>query len=605
MIEKKHKHIGILTDDNSLKMLDWVIFAVLAGFCFFTMQHTDIAHTGGSSFSLLNGHLLDFYDYTAEYMVGNNYMISTYILFAIWNIPIRLLGLIDVPTMVIPYGVLMWYKALPTLFYILSAYLIYRIGVQVGLGQNKSKVAAYTFLTMPIAFYSQLVFGQYDIFTVFFVLLGLSFYFKAEDKSLHYFSLLLGIACTFKYFAFLIFVPLLVLREKKITNLLKHMLFFSIPLLIVIVPYLPSEAFQDGVFGFEATSFVLVAGIDVGFGRTSLMPVAWIATCLFAFLHEEITIPKELFQWAIYFGNMVSFFLFSFTLWHPQWLMFAVPFWVFGLIISKRIDVSCLLDIAMMIFFSVYISAEAWHGSVTEGLWNYGAFSSLIEGRTELALKLRDVYGIDISLAWTCFVGILLANTIIKHPKYCMEDLSASIKESFNWIRARFIVGLSVFLIPMLICLFSAINSPKLIYEPSPEAITVTAPIQDGQIIEQIFVSNANVISSVDVMLGTYERTNNFTLKAAVVDAETEEVLATKDINTAELIDNSYEHITFEPIPVKEGKQYRIRFYSEGADETNAVAIYRTNDTPVTESCYAQIDGVPQSFDLLLKVYDK
>ena len=88
-----------------INKLDWCIFVLLASVCFFTMQQGDILHTGGSSFSLLKGHVLDFYEYTAQYLGGNAYMITSYILFAIWNIPIAFLGLVDTPTMSVPYGV--------------------------------------------------------------------------------------------------------------------------------------------------------------------------------------------------------------------------------------------------------------------------------------------------------------------------------------------------------------------------------------------------------------------------------------------------------------------------------------------------------------------
>ena len=37
-----------------------------------------------------------------------SYLPSTYILFAIWNIPMKLLGVIQVPDLEIPYVALMW-----------------------------------------------------------------------------------------------------------------------------------------------------------------------------------------------------------------------------------------------------------------------------------------------------------------------------------------------------------------------------------------------------------------------------------------------------------------------------------------------------------------
>ena len=165
---------------ESIALADWVIFAFFAILCFLSFQQNDITHTGGSSFAYLNGHFLDFYDYNVQYFGGNSYMPSSYLLFAIWNIPIKLLGLMTVPTMTVTFPVVMWYKLLPTIFYLVSGYLIYKIALVIGMGNLKAKLCGYAFLTMQIGFFSQFIFGQYDSFTVFFMLLGLLYYYRKD-----------------------------------------------------------------------------------------------------------------------------------------------------------------------------------------------------------------------------------------------------------------------------------------------------------------------------------------------------------------------------------------------------------------------------------------
>lgn len=600
MIKEK---ISIQSDDGSLKNIDWVIFAVLGAFCFFTMQQGDILHTGGSSISLLNGHFIDFYEYTAEYLVGNNYMITTYILFALWNIPIRLLEIVRVPTMDVPYAVLMWYKALPTLVYILSGYLIFAICQELKLGINKSKIAAYAFMTMPIGFYSQFMFGQYDIFTVFFMLLGLIFYLRPQKRALYYCSLLFGVACTFKYFALLIYAPLILLREKKIGSLLRHALCFTAPVLLAVCPYLASGKFQKGVVGFRATSFVFNAGIDNGFHMTSIIPVLWIVVCIYALLKDESSSLDEIFTWAVFLCNIVLLLCFGLSMWHPQWLLVAVPFWSLSTVTRKRVDVSCILNIMLMLFFSMSV-ANSWPDSLDQQLFSLGIFRDLVAGRTGTALTMRDIYIIvDEDLIWTCFVGILAANTFMSHPKYCSEDLSCNIKATFGWLRARFLVGISIFLIPMLICLVSLLGLPKLSYAPSAESIGVIPPTSDTQILEQIFTPSTGTISRVDIQIGTYMRTNFFTLKVDIVDDATGEVLASMDVDASKLIDNAYEEIHFEPVKVEAGERYRIVIRSEGADDQNTVSIYRTADETATDRGHARLDGIDQAYDLSIKVY--
>lgn len=116
------------------------------------------------------------------------YMPTTYWLFALWNIPLRVLGVMTEATMEAPYAAVMWYKALPVLFYLFSGYLIYDLALLLEMGPRKAKICAYVFLTAPIGFFSQFLFGQYDILTVFFMLLGMRAWLKRQNVRFTFFS---------------------------------------------------------------------------------------------------------------------------------------------------------------------------------------------------------------------------------------------------------------------------------------------------------------------------------------------------------------------------------------------------------------------------------
>ena len=77
---------------------------------------------------IFRGHILDFYEWNVEKAdMYASYMPSTYILFAIWNIPVKLLGILNEPKLEVSYWLMMYYKLLPTLFYLGSSVLIYKI----------------------------------------------------------------------------------------------------------------------------------------------------------------------------------------------------------------------------------------------------------------------------------------------------------------------------------------------------------------------------------------------------------------------------------------------------------------------------------------------
>lgn len=101
--------------------------------------------------------------------------------------------------------------------------------------------------------FSQFIFSQYDIFTVFFMVLGLYLYLEGK---LWQFALAFGMAATFKYHAVLYFLVLILLREKKIRNLIRYAVIMAVPLMVEILPNIGSEAFRRNVFGFGALDYV-------------------------------------------------------------------------------------------------------------------------------------------------------------------------------------------------------------------------------------------------------------------------------------------------------------------------------------------------------------
>ena len=174
LMKKKFKKIENLLNSR-INKLDWFVFGFMAMLCFVVFAHGDIVATAGSSISYLGGHFKDLYDFNYANKVEpvyNVYMPSAYLLFAIWNIPIYLLKIVKCPMpsadIFNGFVATMWYKALPVLFFFGCAYLIFKIAKLVGFSERKAKVISFLFLTTPLAFFSSLIFSQYDSFTLFF-----------------------------------------------------------------------------------------------------------------------------------------------------------------------------------------------------------------------------------------------------------------------------------------------------------------------------------------------------------------------------------------------------------------------------------------------------
>lgn len=434
---------------------DWCLYGIMAIICFFTMQQGDILHTGGSSFALLKGHILDFYEYNAQYMQGNNYMLSTYILFALWNIPIALFGIVDVPTWDVPFGVLMWYKLLPTLVFVASSLVVFRISELLGLSKQKSQIISYIFLTTPVAFFSQFIFGQYDVFTVFFILLALYFYFKEGKNNIIYFALFFGIAGTFKYHAFLFFVPLLLLKEKKVLGIIKNVSFGVLPLVLINLPYISSEKFKTGVGGFGALDYILSASVSVFGTEIHIVPLVWLIVCVFAYLKEVQDVSNKN-RWSIFVCNIILVLAFGFTYWHPQWLMLATPFMALSFCVSERKQILCIIDIAFSVVFFMFV-VNAWPDHVDQTLFSLGVFGEKIVPQLSSTLKMRNLYPVtDRNLLFTGIAGLLIVRALILYPNNPQTEDICSERAELNWIKGRFWISILSFVIPMFICFNSA-----------------------------------------------------------------------------------------------------------------------------------------------------
>ena len=449
-LKSYNKKFNELLIANYITRLDWAIFIVISVFCFLSFQQGDIYHSVASSFTYLNGHIFDFYKYntTLEYIKLNNYMPSTYILFAIWNIPLKLLFSVDGANIVLT---VIWYnKILTTLFYIACAIIIYKICKAIGFDDKKSKIASFLWLTTPIAMFSQFIFGQYDIFTVFFMLLGIYFYFKNDDFR---FALFFGISLTFKYFPAFIFIILLIYREKNIIKIIKQCVIFIIPFAIELLIYISDSAFREGVLGFGATSYIFNLVISSDFIiDIKIFLMFWIFICGYTYFNE-IKNKSENEKYIFYYLSLVSFMLFGLSLWHPQWVIFITPFLVFGTVINKKYDICIILDIFLTLFF-ISFTVNTWTRHVDSYLLTRGIFGNILDIE-KTSLLMKGIFVDKNSLSYTFFSGLLLLNAIFKHPKYAFDNINEDISDAMPFIRLRLIIGILIFIIPCFIAALS------------------------------------------------------------------------------------------------------------------------------------------------------
>mgnify|MGYP004480670073 FL=1 len=554
---------------NDLCRLDWILSILILAGLFVTCVYGDIRLTGNRSF-LMYHHFTDFYEASYEQSGGYwaNYLPSTFIAYAIWNLPLYLAG--HAPEAILTNSFInnMWYKLLPVILYFITAQLMYKIGRKMGFGEKKSLLCKFAFLVFPMGVFSQFIFSQYDIFTVFFIVLGVYLFFCGK---MWQFALAFGMAATFKYQAVLYFAALLLLKEKKIRNLVRYAVIMFIPMAVEILPNWNSPAFQRCVFGFGALESVQKSFTIGFFSGINLM--AAVAAFVLVWAYQRKTTEDEaLASWAVFFGVAVSFALFGFSGWNPQWILLMVPFLVLNIFLNENGNLMLMLTSIFMLGLYIFCSQSMINESVVNG----GFLKYLIGDRT-FAVRMWDVYRFhDQELLCTAMWVVLLLYTVFGHPRYHKKKGNVISKGLVWQIRAAFLFGVAAFVIPLSVCVAGVFQGKIVFTDNSRQNMEMenVVMLEENQPVVQEITSDGTTLSDIRIRVYAQSGTELHSLKIVLRDKETREVLYERETDTYGLKENTalYSFLKHS-VPVEKGKTYQLEFSSD-APEGTGIGLY-------------------------------
>lgn len=512
---------------------EWILFSLLAIFCYVFYCHQDVLITAGHAAEYLNGHITDFYSacYKVDGSYAANYLPSTFILFAIWDIPMKLFGLL--PEYMGDWSIIfaMWSKLLPTVCYFISGIILYRlVKSRFNFGRKKAVLTVFLTYTAPVAFFSQFFFCQYDIFTVLFMLLGMSFYFKQQPKTkdMLLFTLFFAIATTFKYFAFIVFVVLLLLRVKNIYKDIFYMIFGVLPFAAEAGFYVLTDrkAFVKSVFDFKALDYAGGFMIDIGEVSINGLYVALIVIIALAYF----TKPRdytELVGYSMYYSCGVCFALFGLMLWHPQWAIFGVVFWVLSTVINRRYEIFLWLDSLMGVVMLVYFAAQFDFTMNDQNLMRYGIFMDTLRYKQAPTLRLDDIFVYsDANTLFSILCAIFLVEFIFKHPKYNFKKLSQDISGGRAPLNIRYLAFALVFIAATFTSLQNFEQRPDMLWKLNGGGEQTTVQINGEKTLKE------------------YTELDKMTIKKVYIVCDTELGDGKKTDNTADAGENIYVRVT-------------------------------------------------------------
>lgn len=343
---------------ENVSKLDWSLFAIIAGFLFFCFIYNDILYTAVHSNNMfsavLDGHFLDMYkvNYGAEIcevLINACYDLPIYIIFMIWNIPVWIAQNLFNIEVTSNFLSIIWIKTLLIVFLGASIFVIKKICKELKIKDNLIKWVILIFLSSPLVFSSLFMISQYDIITIFFMLLGIYSYIRGDYKK---FILWFAIAIPLKLFALFVFIPLVLLKQKQIFKIIANLaggcsIFIISRIISTCMPYFTESSanFNEEML----TRLLTTSTLHINLGPASIFLIAYLFICIYCYI-KNINDTDELNKYSIYIPFVTFLSMFLFVNCHPYWLIYTTPF--FAILIFMKPEyfkVNLILDIGMSI----------------------------------------------------------------------------------------------------------------------------------------------------------------------------------------------------------------------------------------------------------------
>lgn len=587
-----------------------LIFAAVTIFDFLTFQHPDLLVTDDASYGYLFGHVTDFYDYNNAVLHGPlDYLPTLYIIFAafMWPVKFAVSGREQHLLFLSNYE-LAWARFVLLCFFLATFYVVHLITRELFPGRPQAqRNVRIAFLLAPIASFGFNIFGQYDIIGVFFAMLGVLYYLRGDKWK---FALFFSLAISCKYFAALVFVPLVVLRYKRIREIVPVLLGGAAITLIEWAVYFHNYSFH------HHTMFGLVGGKTTGAESQAISHLVVVVYVVGVFLlwryrpqSDETSKMLTVYAPVVAYGCM-----FAAVVWHPQWWIILTPFTALSIGFLRRAWLFYLWDsIGFLIF--IWLVVDGWPGSVDVQLSEGGLLKTVMPTPK---FSLSAIYSSDhINVIQTLELAYLASPVIFLIGERILRVLpdrpDPRLPAFAIWVRA---LTIPVFwIVPCLLAWFLPtrlavhIDESAAIAGLTPAQLctkgssTVVGGFSDGSRVTQTFTSSLSQVSGISIPVGTYHRKSRGQLQAQILDPSGA-VLATTTRALSTVRDNASAALTFSAIRDANGKKLTLVLTTSGTPANKGVALYAfQNDCAPGDT--TTVNGAPAKGDMALTYYGK
>lgn len=434
----------------------YFLFAILL-FFFLVDCYSDFivtyTHGVGLIEGIVEGKITHIYDYMADYYAMCNggasypvaYSITLYLLFSLWNLPVWIIHKISGIGIYHPLF-LFWGKLMLIFFTIMTLSEINKILTVFQVDRNKRNMTVFCFLSST--FFLATLIGCYDLLPLFFMMYALRVYFEQEEFNFK-FLCIMSCAVSLKLFACLLFVPLLLLKEKRITVICRDVLAVVAPTMIMGILFHHTGEYAEFVNGMKRGMIDRLWAVDIngGTGNYPLFVVLFGLLCVFAYW-KKCSIKKELCYMSLWLGGVAFIIFDTFVQIHPQWLLYGLPFIVMLIAVNKKqFKLQILLEMGMSVCIGLYFFLYYWWVYLNTEHMEHLLFGLLpISGKVrdaEYLLTKGSIQGgmkIIYGLALTCAIAFLVYHYPFKKATVWAQDMQEEYQMEKGLLYCRILV---------------------------------------------------------------------------------------------------------------------------------------------------------------------
>ena len=591
-------------------LVDWALLGIilLGAYAFFL--YGDVRATFEHSFNFLDavlqGRIGAFYRIAIEHTSTGHpavYDIPLYLLFGLWNLPTYIIYRITGFQYLLSTPAQLWLKTMMVLAAILAAKVLVDIARDLGVSRQRSKWVAFYFLSSMTLFVPVFVIVQYDIIMIVFILLGLRAYLRGR---LGRFLLWFAIANTFKLFAIFVFVPLLLLREKRLRVVALQFGVGLIGLVACRAIYHGNVAYKASTGGFMSSMLQRLTAVGIPWmgSKIPVFVVFMVGIVIFAYLRRPQG-TKALAADAVYICMGIYLVFATVVPLNPYWAVMVSPFAVLIIFLNPRhVLLNTLLETGVgtaLFLLYTFTGYSMYDRNILTQLLLPHLVAPAEQSKYETPAQFLEAVGI--SRQGSFIVGFMiacaLAILIINFPRRTMvEDLGQGerIPRSVAWVRLLMPAGFSAlvmipYFVPAVPVVYSAATD-------APQSGSVNILEDGASVAETITLPSTVEVSSLNI---AFLAEDVQWIDSSVVNVEVTDASGARVFKTAAPANSLHAGLHSFPadgLVLRSGEKYTVTITSKMTEGGSARVMMNTavDQFPTTEN------GTTVNGDLLMTI---